>query len=79
LTQEEVKKAFGHDLVRAYDALPSPQKKLDSGDLLLLRQASEIYSGKDFEYFDAENALTAYKRYPDLGALDLLAQRLLGP
>ena len=78
MTQEQVKKAFRHDLIRAYDALPSPQKQLDSADVLLLRQANDFYSGKGFEYFDAENALTAYKRYPDLAALDRVARRFLG-
>ena len=79
MTQEQVKKAFGHDLLRAYEKLPSTQQQLDSAEVLLLRQASEIYAGKGFEYFDAENALTAYKSYPDLAALDRVAQRLLGP
>jgi len=79
MTQEEVKSAFGHDLMRAYDALPPPQKQLDSAEVLLLRHASVIYCGKGVEYFDAENALTAYKRYPDLAALDRVARSLVEP
>jgi hypothetical protein len=77
MRQAQVKKAFGHNLIRTYEGLPASQKQLDAADTLVLKQASDIYSGKDFEYFDPEDALTAFKRYPDLAALDRIAQSFL--
>ena len=78
MRQTEVKKAFGHDVMRAYQALPTTEKRLDPADELMLEQASDIYSGKGFEYFYPEDALNAFKRYPDLATLDRITRSLLG-
>jgi hypothetical protein len=50
--QAEVKKAYGHDLIKSYEDLPVDIKKklsLSSKQLSLLEQANKIYSGKGFE------------------------------
>ena len=50
--QAEVKKAYGHDLIKSYENLPVDIKKklsLSSKQLSLLEQANKIYSGKGFE------------------------------
>lgn len=79
LTQDQVKRRFGHDLSRAYDALGAGDKTLDAGEKAVLDAASGVYAGKGFEYFDPEDALSAYARYPDLAALDAVAKKLIGP
>ncbi len=78
LTQQQVKVRFGHDLSRAYAALDSREKVLNPSELRTLVAASGIYAGKGFEYFEPEDAATAYSRYPSLDELDSIAKRLIG-
>jgi hypothetical protein len=75
--QPEVKNTFGHNLMKAYGSLPSHEQILAPDELTILKQASAIYASKGFEYFNPEDALTAYKRFPDLSALDSVAKKLL--
>ena len=75
--QGEVKRAFGHNLAKAYAALPEVEQTLSATECAVLQQASRIYASKGFEYFDPEDALTAYRRFPDLSALDAVAKKLL--
>lgn len=77
-TQNQVKRLFGHDLTRAYAALTSRDRILEADEEWLLERASTIYAGKGFEYFNSEDALTAFKRYPPLQDLDAVARKLLG-
>lgn len=77
MTQDQVKCKFGHKLSKAYDALDTGDQTLTTDEKHVLDAASDIYSGKDFEYFDPEDALTAYSRYPDLAALDAVARKLV--
>jgi hypothetical protein len=79
MTQLEVKKKFGHNLEEAYDALDSTEKGLTQIEENTLRRASKIYNdNKGFEYFDPQDALTGYKRFPDLALLDSMASKLIG-
>lgn len=76
--QLEVKYEYGHDLIKAYDALGKKGRILSSNEIGVLRYANEIYSSKGFEYFDPQDALTGYSRYPDLNHLDKIAKKFIG-
>ena len=43
----------------------------------LLAEVSQIYAAKDFEYFNIADALSVFKRYPDVDRLAALARMLL--
>jgi hypothetical protein len=75
--QLEVKRAYGHDLTKAYSALPLAEQTLTPDESAVLQQASQIYASKSFEYFEPEDALTAFRRFPDLSVLDRVAKKLL--
>ena len=76
--QYEVKDSFGHDLLKAYEALDGNQKVLSDVELSLLRDASDIYnSNKGFEYFNPEDALNGFSRFPDLDQLDSVTRKLI--
>jgi hypothetical protein len=75
--RNDVKDKYGHNLVKAYEALNSIEKILNNDELNTLVSANNIYKGKGFEYFEPEDALTAYKRYPDLQLLDSVAKKLI--
>lgn len=79
ITQEEVKKKFSHDLVKAYKSLPESDQCLDKKELSLLRKANSIYPKKGCEYIKGEDALTGYRRFPDLELLDNVARKLINP
>jgi hypothetical protein len=75
MKQSQVKKQFGHDLVAAYEDLQPSDKILDHDEYSTLQSANAIYMDKGFEYFVPVDALTAYKRYPDLESLDAVARK----
>jgi hypothetical protein len=75
--QLEVKNAFGHHLTKAYVSLAQIEQILSSEEFAVLKSASRIYASKGFEYFDPEDTLTAYKRFPDLAVLDSVTRKLL--
>lgn len=75
--QPEVKEDFGHDLRNAYEDLDADQKILDDAEFELLCAASAIYADKGFEYFNPEDALTGYSRFPELDQLDHVATKLI--
>lgn len=77
-TQDEVKRLFGHDLATAYAALTPANRILDADEERLLQAASDIYAEKGFEYFDPEDALTAFRRYPRLEGLNTITRKLIG-
>lgn len=77
MTQDQAKSQFGHSLRKSYDALSEAERILDAEEFDLLVKVSTIYAGKDFEYFDPEDALTAFARYPDLRDLRAMALRLV--
>jgi hypothetical protein len=77
LTQEDVKGIFGHDLLKAYMALAPAQRVLGADEERILKAASQIYAEKGFEYFDPEDALTAFRRYPQLDDLATIARKLV--
>jgi hypothetical protein len=78
MTQVQVKEQFGHDLAKAYDALDPAEKTLNQIEERTLRDASQIYNDTDFAYYNPEDTLTGYKRYPDLKLLDSIASKLIG-
>jgi len=45
--------------------------------VVVLERASDIYASKGFEYFEPEDALTGFRRFPDLSMLDQVAKKLL--
>jgi len=75
--QREVKDKYGHNLERSYQHLPNNQRSLTPAELKILQAANNIYKGKGFEYFSVSNAMSAYKGFPDLGALDALTNKLV--
>ena len=76
--QSEVKDQFGHDLRKAYEALDTDQKILSDIELRLLCDANDIYdSNKGFEYFNPEDALNGFSRFPDLDQLDSVTRKLI--
>lgn len=77
MTQNKVKKEFGHNIFKSYQALNPIEQILNTNENTILEQASQIYKGKGFEYFEPEDALTGYKRFPDLEELDAIAKKLL--
>lgn len=77
-TQKQVKVSFGHDLAKAYNALDPSEKTLNQKEERTLLEASNIYNNKSFEYFDPQDALTGYRRFPDLAMLDSIASKLIG-
>lgn len=74
--QAEIKLKYSHNLLAAYSDLPKDKQILSQEEVELLKQANQIYSKKDFEYFNVVDAATGFERYPDLGALAHLAQKL---
>lgn len=76
--QREIARTFNHRIKSAYLALPKRQQTLDAEELAVLKQANAIYATKGFEYIQPIDAATAYKRFPDLDALDRVAKKLLG-
>jgi hypothetical protein len=71
--QAQVKKDFHHDLIASYDALPVDRRTLSDSDRTLLREASELYRQKRFEYVQPGDAAHAYSMFPDLENLARLA------
>ena len=77
-TQKQVKDLFSHNLIKAYNALDPKKQVLSAEEFEILQNANKIYASKGFEYFDPQDALTGFKRYPDLGELDRVAKKLIG-
>jgi hypothetical protein len=76
-TQTEVKDAFYHHLVKAYNALDAQEQILSQSELAVLAEADAIYSRKGFEYFVQCDALTGFSRFPDLEMLNAIAKKLI--
>jgi hypothetical protein len=80
LRQSDVKKLYGHNLIKSYKALPDAHRVLSPEQLSLLDQANEIYKTerKGFEYINVGDALRGFSNFPDLQALDALAKAIVG-
>lgn len=76
-SREEVKENYGHNLANSYEELVEKQKILEDDELALLRDASDIYKPKGFEYIDVLDVLKSNARFPDLSKLRALAGKLL--
>ena len=57
--------------------LPTSNQVLSIEELAVLRDANEIYRKKGFDYIDVMDALSAFKRFPDLARLDAIARKLI--
>ena len=57
--------------------LPPNVLILENPEITLLEDVSNIYKGKGFEYYDPEDILTGFSRYPDLNKLRLLAKKII--
>ena len=75
--QTEVKEDFGHDILKAYEALSEEYKILEDNEIKVLKVAKGIYCSKGFEYFNPEDALTGFSKFPDLSTLDTVAKKLI--
>jgi hypothetical protein len=76
-TQKQVKDLYSHNLVTSYATLDNNHKNLLPDEEALLTEASKIYSAKEFEYLNVFDAVTAYKRFPDLNRLIALAKKIV--
>ena len=76
MRQPEVKSKYGHNIIKAYEELLSEFQTLTQDEKKLLKAASEIYDGKQFEYFEPEDSLTGYQRFPNLELLRALACKI---
>ncbi|MFZ0559758.1 MAG: hypothetical protein WAN31_10105 [Methylovirgula sp.] len=76
--QQEVKKKYGHDLIKSYDDLPATRQTLSKEEVSLLEKASEIYNGNGFEYVNVDHAAHGFSNFPDLSALDAIAAKIIG-
>lgn len=74
--QADVKAKYWHDLVASYSDLPQERQTLSKNEFELLEQVNQIYSKKDFDYFNVCDAATGYERFPDLDALAQLARKI---
>ena len=74
-----VKKDYSHNLSRLYADLPSALKCLNADQEKLLDAASDKYDipNKGFEYVSTEDVLTGHASFPNLEALEALANRLV--
>jgi len=75
--QKQVKKDYSHDLKKAYNDLVSTQQILTADELQVLEQANDIYKTKGFEYFRPADAMTGYKKFPDLDKLEKIVNKLI--
>jgi hypothetical protein len=75
--QKHVKDEFGHDIIKAYKALPPALRILSGEEEKRLEAANKIYRGKGFEYFEPAHLLGGYAAFGDLATLDAIALRLL--
>lgn len=75
--QSKVRNTYGHDLLKAFRNLPPNVLILENPEITLLEDVSNIYKGKGFEYYDPEDILTGFSRYPDLNKLRLLAKKII--
>lgn len=73
----DVKVKFGHDLSKSYNALDDNQKILSNDEVNTLTSASEIYDGKEFEYFEAQNAGLGFSTFPNLSTLEVITTKLI--
>lgn len=83
LKRTELRKRFGHNLVKLYTEARmvgiGSLVTLKSEDVNILTKANAWYdsaAGKKFQYFDAWEALNAFKSAPELSALEDIAGRL---
>jgi hypothetical protein len=77
MTKEQIRKSFGHELMKSYQALGPDLQTLTPKKLAVLKAADAIYSKKDFEYFNIFDATSAFKRYPKLRDLLTVARNLV--
>lgn len=87
LTTKKLQRDFGHNLVKAYNTLPSSLQKLTKDEFNILTIVSNIYDrpNKGFEYPDIVNIMFRFSnlsnrgdKLPDIELLDCIASKLIG-
>jgi hypothetical protein len=85
-TRTELKKKFGHNLLRLHDEAVAKGLgdlvAVQSGDRDVVATANQAYDskgGKKLQYFDIFDAMTAFKHLPELSPLEEMADRLQAP
>jgi hypothetical protein len=77
-SRKAIKDRFGHDLLKAYRALEPHDQILSKKEEKVLATASEIYDKeKGFDYPQVWDMLGAYKNYPSLADLTVVAKKLV--
>ncbi len=78
MPMDGLRKPFGHDVIKAYDALDATDKTLTPTEFAMLTKFNRIYTNKQLEYFEFTNALKGYKDLPAFGDLKALSKKLIG-
>lgn len=77
LTRSQVKDKFGHNLLKAYNALDAQEQILSPSEFAVLTAADDLYRKTDLAYFNPQHAAMAFSRHPDLKTLDTIAKKLI--
>jgi hypothetical protein len=79
MSQQAVKKRFGHNLVKAYNALPFEQRILSDEEEEALMKCSNSYDipNKFFDYWSPVAALRGFSMFPDEEELRLITEKLV--
>lgn len=76
-TQIGIKK-FGHDLIKAYSALPPELKILSPDEYTTLEQCNAIYiDDKGFHYVGIKDLANGCRRFPELSPVIKITEKLL--
>lgn len=65
--------------MKSHNDLDHAEQGLTRQELQTLQEADAVYNDKGFEYWSPMDGMTAYKRFPDLEALDAIAKKLIQP
>jgi hypothetical protein len=78
MDRDRVKKRFGHNLKKSYDALPAEKQTLNAEQYALLIHAGKIYmTEKGFEYVSVRHSITGLADFPDIDALRIVATKVI--
>ncbi|HXH23512.1 MAG TPA: hypothetical protein VNN10_15950 [Dehalococcoidia bacterium] len=77
--QNAVKKEFGHDLVKSYNALPREQQILRTEEMDVLTKCSKSYNvpNKYFDFWSPAAALRGFSMFPNQAELLRITEKLV--
>jgi len=79
MSRDDVRIQFGHDLVKAYNSLPTSEQTLTLEETGLLELATRYYMNEfNFSYPTAFDAGSGFTGWPDLCALEALTLKIVG-